>query len=83
MCSFIYKERSSKLWECGNPAVFAGFPRTVERVGSLLLAFHAFHGPAFPQLILHQAVFLLSSVCQWSAGSDTIPFRSPEYARDL
>jgi hypothetical protein len=32
------------------PPGFAGFPRTVGRVESLGLAFHAFHGPAFPQL---------------------------------
>ena len=36
-------------WECGNTAGFAGFPRAVERVGSLGLAFHALHGPSFPR----------------------------------
>ncbi len=46
------KDQSPKLWECGNPAVFAGFPRAVERVENLGLVFHAFHGPAFPQLSL-------------------------------
>src|SRR3954462_8474523 len=44
--SFIYRDQLSKLWECGKPAAFAGFPRTVERGGSRLLAFQAFHGPA-------------------------------------
>lgn len=43
-------EQSPELWECGNRAGFAGFPRAVGRVGSLILAFQAFHGPAFPQL---------------------------------
>src|SRR5438270_835784 len=35
---------------CGGTRRCCGFPRTVERVGSLDLAFHAFHGPAVPQL---------------------------------
>ena len=78
----LYKDQLSKLWECGKPAAFAGFPRTVERVGSLLLAFQAFHCPSFPQLISSLPVFLLSSLCLAFAGSDTIPFRSPECERD-
>src|SRR5579859_2082011 len=38
----------SRLWKCGNLAVFARFPRAVERVGNLPLVFQAFHRPAFP-----------------------------------
>src|SRR5450759_5270735 len=49
---FDCQDQSPELWECGNPAVFAGFPRAVERVENLGLVFHAFHGPAFPQLSL-------------------------------
>lgn len=47
---------------CGNVGTrrCCGFPRTVERVGSLGLAFHAFHGPAVPQLISGRTGFLLS-----------------------
>ena len=36
------------MWE--SRLLLARFPRAVERVGSLRLAFHAFHSPAFPQL---------------------------------
>src|ERR1035437_11111367 len=46
---FDCQDQSPELWECGNPAGFAGFPRAVERVENLGLVFHAFHGPAFPQ----------------------------------
>ena len=35
------------MWELLG---FGRFPRAVERVGSLVLAFHAFHGPSFPPL---------------------------------
>ena len=30
-------------WECGNPAFFAGFPRTVGKRGKRLYVFLAFH----------------------------------------
>src|SRR5215467_16097078 len=40
-------QQQSELWESGNPAVFAGFPRAVGSEENLLLVFLAFHGPAF------------------------------------
>ena len=76
------KDQSPKLWECGNPAGFAGFPRAVERVENLGLVFHAFHGPAFPQLSFRRAVLLLSSVCRRFGGSGRTRCRSPECALD-
>src|SRR3954471_4644938 len=47
---------SSELWECGNLAwVWRDFQGAVERGGSLLLAFHAFHSP-----VISTALFCFS-----------------------
>lgn len=51
------------------PPLLQGCSRTVERVGSLKLAFHSFHGPAFPRL-----TFLLGF------SSFLLPLESPSKA---
>jgi len=43
----LFRPASPELWKCGNLAAFCEISKgLVESVGSLLLAFHAFHSPA-------------------------------------
>src|SRR5713226_9697597 len=48
--SFLRIEINRSSRSCGNVGIPKGFPRAEGRVGSRLLAFHAFLSPSFPQL---------------------------------
>ena len=61
------------MWESRGSC---GISKGGGKGGNLGLAFHAFHGPAFPQPTSLPRFFLLSSVVREFAGSDMTRFRS-------